>query len=290
MQAKLLSVVENRTYRRLGAKQDEVLRCRLVAATQDRIDTDLSRKDLWARFQTVTIPPLRDRPEEIEPIAQHFLGHFQGLESKKGMEFSPAALSALAEQTNLRNSRDLEQVIQNAVGRLSSNSVVQLRDLNLTAPNTQPRAAVAVTSPAQVLAAVPSTESVLAAPVKKLIPEVVIERIALADVVKLMAQVAVPEADEDLRGVLSAFDEKCSRIRKELVLAALYSCRHKMSGKVNILSSMQLLANDESLKGTQAKRELKMTFGLPGSGPVNRQWLQQLVAEWIVRKNQSNDL
>lgn len=130
LQAKMLRAVGERRYRRIGASQDLELRCQLVAATQDPIGADASRKDLWARFQTVSIPPLRERPREIGKLAEHFLAIYQKKQDKKGMKFSAAALATLAGQPWPNNSRGLENVVQNAVLRLSSNSVVQLRDLD----------------------------------------------------------------------------------------------------------------------------------------------------------------
>ncbi|MDP1740945.1 sigma-54 dependent transcriptional regulator [Polaromonas sp.] len=270
LQAKMLRAVGERRYRRIGAAQDQELRCQLVAATQDPIDADASRKDLWARFQTVSIPPLRERPQEIGKLAEHFLAISQKKQAKKGMKFSAVALATLAGQPWPDNSRGLENMVQNAVLRLSSNSVVQLRDLDLVAPATPPKAhAQATASPSQAHEATISPSS----PV-----------VRLADLLASMDEAAIPDTDEALRGLLSRFDDKSRRVRQELMLAAMHRCRHKVSGKVNLLASMRFLTNDAALSSTDAKRDLKMAFGLTTKGPVDREWLERLLQEWVARK------
>ena len=97
-QAKLLRVLEDRTVQRVGGAGRTPVDVRMIAATHrdlgELVSTGAFREDLYHRLGVVTIalPPLRDRPEDIEALAEHFIA---GAASGRVFGLSPAARDAL---------------------------------------------------------------------------------------------------------------------------------------------------------------------------------------------------
>ena len=122
LQPKLLRVLQERTVRRLGATDqigiDDV---RLVAATNRDLDEEVAagrfREDLFFRLNVVQIdlPPLRERPEDIVVLAEHFLEHYRRLHRRPLAGFTPDALEALTAFRFPGNVRQLENVIERGV-------------------------------------------------------------------------------------------------------------------------------------------------------------------------------
>lgn len=115
-QAKLLRVLESRTICRVGAVTAEPVDFRLIAATnrniKDMVQAGTFREDLYYRINTfiIEIPPLRDRKEDILPLAHHFLARM----GHEGVAFTPAALSALQSFEWPGNIRQLHNAILHA--------------------------------------------------------------------------------------------------------------------------------------------------------------------------------
>jgi len=119
LQAKLTRVLEERTIRRIGETPERKIDVRLIAATHRDIETmvknETFREDLWYRLNValIRIPPLRERPEDIELLAAHFLR--QRAEESHGRRitgFAPAALEALAGFTWPGNVRQLRAAVE----------------------------------------------------------------------------------------------------------------------------------------------------------------------------------
>jgi DNA-binding NtrC family response regulator len=100
MQAKLLRLLQDRSFRRVGGETTLPFRARVVAATNaelgPRLEDGRFRKDLYFRLNVIElrIPPLRCRPEEIAPLLHHFLNHYADAFGRP-----PRVLSAAAEAT-----------------------------------------------------------------------------------------------------------------------------------------------------------------------------------------------
>jgi DNA-binding NtrC family response regulator len=135
LQAKLLRVLQERELRPLGATRSEKVDVRVVAATnrdlEARMRTGLFREDLYYRLNVihVAIPPLRARPEDIVPLAEHFLAAArQRGASGHARTISPHAAKALLAYPWPGNVRELENVIERAVA-LSDAEAIGLDDL-----------------------------------------------------------------------------------------------------------------------------------------------------------------
>jgi two-component system response regulator PilR (NtrC family) len=134
MQVKLLRVLQQRTYRRVGGTEETGVNIRVIAATnQDLaklIPEGKFREDLFYRLSVIPIhlPPLRDRQDDIALIAEHFLAKFVREMGKPITGIAPEALNALQAYPWPGNVRELENVIERAVA-LEPSERVQLQTL-----------------------------------------------------------------------------------------------------------------------------------------------------------------
>ena len=136
MQSKLLRVLQDHQFRRVGGT--ELLRTdfRLIAATnrnlREMVKDGTFREDLYYRLNVVTIelPPLRDRPSAIAPLARHFLRHFVEKTGKE-VKISNAAMMIMERYHWPGNVRELMNVLERAVSLTEFNQITPL-DLPLT--------------------------------------------------------------------------------------------------------------------------------------------------------------
>ena len=121
LQVKLLRVLATSEFTRLGSRTSTRVDVRLVAATNVDLRAALAarrfREDLYYRLSvaSVTLPPLRDRPGDILPLAEHFLARYGARLDKPGARLEPRAAEALLRQRWPGNIRELENVIHQAL-------------------------------------------------------------------------------------------------------------------------------------------------------------------------------
>lgn len=131
MQSKLLRVLQDHRFRRLGGTELLKTDFRLIAATnrnlQEMVKEGTFREDLYYRLNVVTIelPPLRDRDSAIAPLAQHFLRHFVEKTGKE-VRISHAAMMILEKYQWPGNVRELMNVIERAVSLTEFNQITPL--------------------------------------------------------------------------------------------------------------------------------------------------------------------
>ncbi len=134
LQAKLLRVLEEKSFRRVGGTRDLRVAVRIVAATNRDLDAEVEagrfRRDLYFRLKVIPIliPPLRDRPEDLEPLARKFLGHFRKEFRKDVSDIEPAALQAFQRYPWPGNVRELRNAVERAV-LLAEGGLVRRADL-----------------------------------------------------------------------------------------------------------------------------------------------------------------
>jgi DNA-binding NtrC family response regulator len=134
VQVDLLRVLEEKRVTRVGGKESIPVDFRIVAATHRDLEAMASggrfRQDLYYRLNvvTITVPPLRERPEDIRPLAEHFREQISRSMNKRGVSFSPQALQALDAYAWPGNVRELRNAVERAMV-LGSTPVIQLEDL-----------------------------------------------------------------------------------------------------------------------------------------------------------------
>ncbi len=133
-QVKLLRVLQEGEFERVGGSKTLKVDVRVVAATNQNLEEMVAagtfRKDLFYRLNVIhlEIPPLRTRSEDISLLAQHFLDKFCLENSRPPMGFTPEATQALKNYLWPGNVRELENVVERAVA-LCNSPTVGLADL-----------------------------------------------------------------------------------------------------------------------------------------------------------------
>ncbi|TYR81149.1 PAS domain-containing protein [Priestia megaterium] len=136
-QSKLLHVLQDRTIRPVGSSKVIPVDVRIIAATNqnlgEMVEKGLFRRDLYYRLNVVpiTIPPLRERTEDILPLVYQFLNHFNLLYNRN-IALSPKALDAFVRQEWKGNVREVENMIERLV--VTSEGTVALKDLPFEYP------------------------------------------------------------------------------------------------------------------------------------------------------------
>lgn len=121
LQAKLLRVLQEREVERVGGRSAVPLDVRVIAATNRDLAAWVGegkfREDLYYRLNVfpLEIPPLRQRPADIAPLARHFLKHSERIVGRGGFTLSGAALAELTGYSWPGNIRELGNVIQRAM-------------------------------------------------------------------------------------------------------------------------------------------------------------------------------
>jgi transcriptional regulator with PAS, ATPase and Fis domain len=129
VQAKLLRVIQERDFIPLGSTRSKKVDVRFLAATNKDLEHEVRegrfREDLYYRLNVISIelPPLRERREDIEPLALHFLRRFAGRMSKEIHTIDPEAMQALQDYSWPGNVRELENVMERAVILTNGSSI-----------------------------------------------------------------------------------------------------------------------------------------------------------------------
>lgn len=137
IQAKFLRVLEGQAFERVGGGESIQVDVRVVTATnrdlEEAVRDGSFRRDLFFRLQVieVNVPALREHPEDIPAIAQHFIQKFVSRSSCKVQGFSTPAIRKLQSHAWPGNVRELRNVVERAV-ILSDNEILQPEDIVLT--------------------------------------------------------------------------------------------------------------------------------------------------------------
>ncbi|MBD3257014.1 AAA family ATPase [candidate division GN15 bacterium] len=120
-QAKLLKILEDKKLRKVGAVHEQDINVRVVAATnldlEEAIAAGTFREDLYFRLNllTLTVPPLRERPEDVPELIDYYLAYYATNYSKPGARISQTALKKMRDYHWPGNVRELCNVIERAV-------------------------------------------------------------------------------------------------------------------------------------------------------------------------------
>ncbi|MBW2411212.1 MAG: sigma 54-interacting transcriptional regulator [Deltaproteobacteria bacterium] len=150
MQIKLLRVLQEGQVRPVGASQYRKVDFRLITSSnrdlQDKVQNGTFRDDLFYRIQVfpIVLPPLRERKEDIPPLADHFLEKFAGKRNKPASRLTPRALDQLMQHDWPGNVRELEHEIERAITLAGEDPIISEKylsekvrgsDQNVTAPH-----------------------------------------------------------------------------------------------------------------------------------------------------------
>ncbi|MBG9713017.1 sigma-54 interaction domain-containing protein [Bacillus cereus] len=135
IQAKLLQVLQEKTFRPIGGRELKKVDVRIVAATNrdlsEMVKQGTFRKDLYYRLNVIpiAIPPLRERTEDILPLIYHYLQHFNK-KYGRDVKLAPGTLQMFVGYAWEGNNREIENVIERIV--ITVDDVVTVEDLPLS--------------------------------------------------------------------------------------------------------------------------------------------------------------
>ena len=141
MQAKLLSFLEDRSFKRIGGLRDIEVNVRIAAATNRDLEEEVRkgnfREDLYYRLNVmqILIPPLRERPEDIPALCSYYLEHYNLRFGKKLTGISPEFIDWLMRRHWKGNVRELRNVLERSV-LLSTGDILDGRENDLFPQNT----------------------------------------------------------------------------------------------------------------------------------------------------------
>jgi two-component system, NtrC family, response regulator PilR len=154
MQVKLLRVIQEKTVRPIGARQETPVDVRIVSATHRNlaklVEQGAFRQDLYYRINVIElrVPPLRERREDIPELAARYLDRVAPDWGIERPTLSPGAVEALASYDYPGNVRELENMLERAVA-LCEGGVIEASDLRLNVRDAAP-AGIAAAAPAGV--------------------------------------------------------------------------------------------------------------------------------------------
>ncbi|WP_078593964.1 sigma-54 interaction domain-containing protein [Evansella clarkii] len=140
-QSKLLHVLQEKQIRPVGGKHPISLSLRIIAATNkdlaEMVEQGTFRRDLYYRLNVVPlhIPPLRERKEDILPLVEHFLQHFNEMHGRQ-VRFSPKVVQVFIDYEWKGNVRELENMVERLV--VTNEGTVGVRDLPVSFTEQKP--------------------------------------------------------------------------------------------------------------------------------------------------------
>jgi two-component system response regulator PilR (NtrC family) len=140
MQVKLLRAIQEKAVRAVGGQREEVVDVRILCATHKDLDAEVAagrfRQDLYYRLNVIElrVPPLRERREDIEPLANHMLQRLAASTGSPEVELQPQAMDALRSYRFPGNVRELENMLERAY-TLCEHQQIEAEDLRLTEGN-----------------------------------------------------------------------------------------------------------------------------------------------------------
>ncbi len=144
VQTKLLRVLQEKTFERVGGNESITVDTRVVAATNRNLEVMVRegdfREDLYYRLNVfpITLPPLRERLEDIPLLAEHFLQRHRELAGGRVLAFSPAAISDMVHYRWQGNVRELENLIKRALIKAEGETITSLELPNVGPQPAQP--------------------------------------------------------------------------------------------------------------------------------------------------------
>jgi len=129
MQVKLLRFIQERTFRRVGCTENLSVNVRIICATNKDLEEEIERgnfrEDLYYRLNVIQIqlPPLRQRKEDVQLLAEHFVQKYATALNRKIDQISKEALERLGNYPYPGNVRELENILERAVALETSSSI-----------------------------------------------------------------------------------------------------------------------------------------------------------------------
>lgn len=253
LQVKLLRVLESKAVKRLGARQEIQVDVRLVSAT-NRVDANGFIQGLREDFKfrlcglSIHLSPLRERGEDVLPLAEMMLEMAMREYGKSGIGFGPSCIAYLESAPLPGNARELRQSIFSAVARTGNRALVTAAMLDL-------RNGISAVQQPAVNGDVThdqfrGNDHLVKALVDRDAPS------SLDMWLEAGRQLPTPIDYEALIGSKSRLDDLYANLNRRLAAAALRATRNAVTGEYYATAAAQLLFDDSSLRGNVPSRRL----------------------------------
>lgn len=285
MQSKILRVLQEKKVRRLGGQKDIEVDVRVVCATHCNLEQHIIEKtfrdDLYHRIGgplPITIPPLRERRDDIVVLTQFILNMEMHARNKLGIQFSESALNKLKRYDFPGNVRELENIISRLVDRIGNNRVIDADDIVLPSSNglVEPKKP-QKNADTQLYKNVTSNNNndtdANSLPVQNLG--------SLEDLLEMIAAIDVRQDDPALKGIKPRLEKAMQELIQRCAGAALERCKNPNTGEYALQTALQFLNEDTTIKGVRMYRELDKILDRPQkTGAVDQDDLKALVEIW----------
>lgn len=293
VQAQLLRALEERTIKRIGGRQGIPTNIRLVSATSMNLHTMIEkgkfREDLLYRINgcTITIPPLRDRRDEIIPMAEHFLSKYMARTGKIGIILDEEAKAELLSNPFKGNVRQLKNLIRRIVAVKGNYEIIRPHELRQYLYYYEQNKG--VTQPHEIRNQRPD-----GLPVSYIDNSDVLD---IQDFINMMRRIDIKTDREKLHGSLLKLQEEHRLLLRRLVGAALkctYDGRYKYSAAMRILLGIERetvgrhqdqdekkrVSHENSKRIIEIKRQLLHLIGKKTDEQLTDDDLTQFVKEY----------
>ncbi len=265
VQAKVLRALHGKIMR-VGESVERDIDIRVICATsrdlEKQVESGEFRYDLLYRINTVqiTMPPLRERKEDIAPLARGFVDKYSKKQDKVGLSLSDGALELLKEQPFYGNVRELEHVAEQLVGSAGHYQVISQREL------------------LEVLGTSKSTKSTKS--MSTATPCVISKPSTLTELLEVLKEFTVDKDDPGLKGVLSKLDEVVNRLKLQLAGAALAKFINPNTEKPIRQAAMRYLTGDSELKGRKSGQIINRFLNREPNHEIRDEDMNYLVELW----------
>ena len=288
MQTKLLRVLQEKCVRRLGGRTDTAVDVRLISATNRLVgDAGVAgmREDFLQRIGTcrIHLDPLRQRGEDVEPLAQQALAVALKETGRSGVRFSRRANDALRRHPLPGNVREVVNRIRSAVATVGDGQLIGPEHLGL--PDQAAERNDSLSGASASFHAVghgddrTSFRPGVTADDSHANFALTLLR-SLSTWLEAVPRISIPADETVLRGQCSEVENAVSVLMKRLAGAALQRTRNPVTGKVSVQAAMQLLYDEPRLSGSAPRRRLNALIGRPQRAALSSQECEELIAQW----------
>jgi len=271
-QAKVLRALQEREVVRVGGTKLIPLDIRLITATSRDLPKMIAnrefREDLYYRINAVPLilPPLRDRLDDIEPLAISFLEKYMMIAGKSGITFSDEAINSILTHSYPGNVRELENIMQRIISGVGNNRVISGNEIIkvLELPDSY--------SPAGQIAPIENNYQQE--------KQSELSEITISKLIELMGTTRLNINDPSLSGSKLRLESAFKDLLQRLAGASLERCRDPVTGGLNRQRAMQFLTGDVSLKGKGPARVINNLIGRRLEDRVSEDDLDALIAKW----------
>lgn len=273
LQSKLLRTLQDGEVWPVGATKPFKVDVRIIAATSRDLTAmqrdDSFRKDLFSRInaEILSLPPLRERPEDITALVDFYLQKFMNDAGKLGISLAAEGLDLLHQHPFPGNVRELGNIIQRLVRYKSNNSIIFAADVReaLSAPKQTPPTPIPVAD-------------------KELPAFTASQDQNLEQLFSVLASWPVAENDPLLQGGKPRLQQLVQNLLQKMAGACLVRCCDPRNGRLNRQAAMQLLTGDNSLTGKGPARVINEILGRKADTAINDEDLEQLLNAGFTKK------